>query len=60
MADLLLQAGGFSCVVLDMEQLSAEYALRVPLTTWFRFGAAAERRTAIACSVADPACLLEE
>jgi recombination protein RecA len=42
-SDLLLQAGGFSCIVLDMGSLSAEYALRVPLATWFRFRAAAER-----------------
>ena len=42
--DLLLQAGGFSCIVLDMGSLSAEYALRVPLATWFRFRAAAERQ----------------
>jgi recombination protein RecA len=42
-ADLLLQGGGFSCIVLDMGSLSAEYALRVPLATWFRFRAAAER-----------------
>jgi hypothetical protein len=41
--DLLLQAGGFSCMVLDMGSLHAEYALRVPLATWFRFRAAAER-----------------
>ena len=41
--DLLLQAGGFRCIVLDMGSLSAEYALRVPLATWFRFRAAAER-----------------
>jgi hypothetical protein len=41
--DLLLQAGGFSCIVLDMGSLNAEYALRVPLSTWFRFRAAAER-----------------
>jgi recombination protein RecA len=41
--DLLLQAGGFSCIVLDMGSLHAEYALRVPLATWFRFRAAAER-----------------
>jgi recombination protein RecA len=41
--DLLLQAGGFSCIVLDMGSLKAEYALRVPLATWFRFRAAAER-----------------
>jgi hypothetical protein len=42
-SDLLLQAGGFSCIVLDLGSLSAEYALRVPLTTWFRFRAGAER-----------------
>ena len=41
--DLLLQAGGFSCIVLDMGSLNAEYALRVPLATWFRFRTAAER-----------------
>jgi recombination protein RecA len=42
-SDLLLQAGGFSCIVLDMGSLNADYALRVPLATWFRFRAAAER-----------------
>lgn len=42
-SDLLLQAGGFSCIVLDMGSLNAEYVLRVPLATWFRFRAAAER-----------------
>jgi hypothetical protein len=42
--DLLLQAGGFSCIVLDMGSLNAEYALRVPLATWFRFRGAAERQ----------------
>jgi recombination protein RecA len=41
--DLLLQGGGFSCIVLDMGSLKPEYALRVPLATWFRFRAAAER-----------------
>lgn len=41
--DLLLQAGGFSAIVLDMGGIAAEYALRVPLATWFRYRAAAER-----------------
>jgi recombination protein RecA len=41
--DLLLQAGGFRAIVLDMGSLGAEYALRVPLATWFRFRASAER-----------------
>jgi hypothetical protein len=42
-ADLLLHSGGFSCIVLDLGSLRAEYASRVPLATWFRFRAAAER-----------------
>jgi recombination protein RecA len=40
--DLLLQAGGFSAIVLDMGSLAPEFALRVPLATWFRYRAAAE------------------
>jgi recombination protein RecA len=42
-ADLLLQAGGFSAIVLDMADIPAEAATRVPLATWFRYRAAAER-----------------
>jgi recombination protein RecA len=42
-ADLLLHAGGFSCLVLDLGGLEPEYASRVPLATWFRFRAAVER-----------------
>jgi hypothetical protein len=41
--DLLLQGGGFSALVLDMGGLAAEYVSRVPLATWFRYRAAAER-----------------
>ena len=41
-ADLLLQAGGFSAIVLDMASLEPEFSLRVPLATWFRYRAAAE------------------
>lgn len=41
--DLLLQAGGFSAIVLDMGSIAPEFALRVPLATWFRYRAAAER-----------------
>jgi RecA/RadA recombinase len=44
--DLLLQAGGFSAVVLDMGSLAPEYASRVPLATWFRYRAAAARTQA--------------
>ncbi len=40
--DLLLHAGGFSAIVLDMASLAPEFALRVPLATWFRYRTAAE------------------
>ena len=42
-ADLLIQGGGFSALVLDMGGLTAEFVSRVPLATWFRYRAAAER-----------------
>jgi recombination protein RecA len=45
-ADLLLQAGGFSAIVLDMAGIAPEYAARVPLATWFRYRAAVERTRA--------------
>ena len=44
--DLLLQAGGFSAIVLDMGSIPPEHASRVPLATWFRYRAAAERSQA--------------
>jgi recombination protein RecA len=46
--DLLLQGGGFSAIVLDMGSITPECAVRVPLETWFRYRAAAERtRTSV-------------
>lgn len=45
-ADLLLQAGGFSTIVLDMAGVAPEYVSRVPMATWFRYRAAAERTQA--------------
>jgi hypothetical protein len=46
--DLLLQAGGFCAVVLDMSDVRAQDALRVPLASWYRFRlAAAQARTAL-------------
>ena len=41
--DLLLQAGGFSAIVLDMGSLAPEAVSRVPLATWYRYRAAAEK-----------------
>jgi hypothetical protein len=41
-ADLVLQAGGFSAIVLDLGSIAPEHASRIPLATWFRFRAAAD------------------
>jgi hypothetical protein len=35
--DLLLQGGGFGMVALDLGDIPAESARRIPLTSWFRF-----------------------
>jgi hypothetical protein len=41
-ADLLLQAGGFGLVVIDLADVPPRIARRVPLTSWFRFRRAVE------------------
>ena len=40
--DLLLQSGGFGMVVVDLGDLPAQFARRIPLTSWFRFRRAVE------------------
>lgn len=45
-ADLLLQAGGFAVIVLDMSSIAPEHGSRVPMATWFRYRAAVERSQA--------------
>ena len=42
-ADLLLQAGGFTSIVIDAGSVLPEHISRVPLATWFRYRAASER-----------------
>jgi recombination protein RecA len=54
--DLLLQAGGFSAIVLDMASLAPELALRVPLATWFRYRAAAEHSQTSLLLLTQQAC----
>ena len=54
--DLLLQGGGFSALVLDMGGLAAEYVSRVPLATWFRYRAAAERTQSSILLLAQYSC----
>ena len=41
--DLLLQAGGFAAIVLDLGDMAPEHGSRIPLATWFRFRQAADR-----------------
>lgn len=46
--DLLLQAGGFGAIVLDMSDVLPQHTMRIPLGTWYRFRLAAEQaRTAL-------------
>ncbi len=44
--DLLIQAGGFSLVVMDLADTPDKEARRVPLASWFRLRHAAERTDA--------------
>lgn len=41
--DLLLQAGGFAALVLDLGSTSPKHAARIEPATWFRFRQAADR-----------------
>jgi hypothetical protein len=41
--DLLLQAGGFAAVVLDLGDVAGEHARRISLATWYRFRQAADQ-----------------
>jgi recombination protein RecA len=54
--DLLLQAGGFSTIVLDMASIAPEHVFRVPLATWFRYRAAAERTQAVFLLLTQHSC----
>jgi recombination protein RecA len=54
--DLLLQAGGFSAIVLDMGGTAPQYARRIPLATWFRFRQAAQRTQCSLVVIGQRAC----
>ncbi|RZU39390.1 hypothetical protein [Edaphobacter modestus] len=41
--DLLLQAGGFAAIVLDMSDVLPQHTMRIPLATWYRLRLAAEQ-----------------
>jgi recombination protein RecA len=54
--DLLLHAGGFSAIVLDMASIAPEHVSRVPLAIWFRYRAAAERTQAVFLLLTQHSC----
>jgi len=54
--DLLLQSGGFSAIVLDLGSIAPEHVSRIPLATWFRYRAAAERSRASVLLLTQYAC----
>lgn len=54
--DHLLQAGGFCAIVLDMGSVAPEFTLRVPLATWYRYRAAAERTQVCVVLLTQRAC----
>ena len=54
--DLLLQAGGFAAIVLDLGSIPRENAARIPLATWFRFRQAAERTRGSLLVLSQAAC----
>jgi recombination protein RecA len=49
--DLLLDSGGFGLIVLDLADVPAQAARRIPLTTWFRFRRAVEHTPTILLAV---------
>ena len=49
--DLLLESGGFGLIVLDLADLPAESARRIPLTTWFRFRRTVEHKPTILLAI---------
>ena len=55
-ADLLLQGGGFSAIVLDLGSIAAEFVSRIPLATWHRYRAAAERTQSSVVLLTQCAC----
>jgi len=49
--DLLLQSSGFGLVVVDLADVPAQFARRVPLTSWFRFRRAVENTPTILLAI---------
>ena len=54
--DLLLNAGGFRVIVLDMGDVRAEQVRRVPLASWYRYRLQAEKSQALFLLLAQATC----
>jgi len=54
--DLLLNAGGFQVIVLDMGDVRVEQARRVPLASWYRYRLQAENSQALFLLLAQATC----
>lgn len=54
--DLLLQSGGFGLVLIDLGDVPAKIARRIPLTSWFRFQRAVERTPTVLFVVSQASC----
>jgi hypothetical protein len=55
-ADLLLGAGGFGAVILDLAGIPARWTRRVPLSYWFRFRRAVENTPTVLMLVDEEPC----
>lgn len=54
--DLLLQSGGFGMVAIDLGDISADAARRIPLASWFRFRRAVENTRTVLLVIAQESC----
>jgi recombination protein RecA len=54
--DLLLNNGGFGAVVLDLGDVPAENARRIPLTSWFRFRRSVESTPTVLLLLSNEPC----
>jgi len=54
--DLLLQSGGFGLVIIDLGDVPAKLARRIPLTSWFRFQRAVENTPTVLFVIASVPC----
>ena len=55
-ADLLIQTGGFSAIILDFGEIPGEVVCRIDLSTWHRYRVAAEQTQASIVLLSQYAC----